>query len=323
MAHKPAKKSDFLTASMKIGNCKGPITFKNDTQVFHADDVPKPAKERKSMVNDFKKSKILSAAQPDWNMSNHTNRPLVERRTTENHIKDRSKNFAYNYRAESLDYLQNEEPVDKPTKFHMSKQLESTASNLLEAKAHASSVGKGTLKRTEEMPVHPLLESTTWDYGIVRPLKLHEADLEKNTQKAVSVCKSKEGTWKSCSKDHYVSPSDIGQIFQSQVREQKVNGSFDWRTCVARSSLSKSAPRGFVQMPAHSKKPKFRPENVRKYGKTQHSGSWEFNAIEGRYMWSDTGSFDYMSKGDICKYENPNSFNYSGPDYRRSVHTLN
>jgi hypothetical protein len=319
MAHKPPKKQDFLTASVKIGSCKGPIDYKNNTQVFHPDDVPKHARERREQVADFKKAKILSNAQPSWKTSTHLNRPMVERRTMENHTKDRSKNFTYNYRAESLDYLKNEEPVDKPTKFHLSKQLESQANDILQKKASGGTVTKGTLKRTEEMPIHPTLESATWNSGTVRTVKEHEADLEKITKKAVDACYRRRGDWQSCRRETYTSPPGISVTFQDQVRQEKQKGAFEWRTCVARARPTTSSSVATTV----NKKQRFKPENVRQYGKTQHSGTWEFSAVEGRYMWSDTGSFDYHSKGDICKYDNPNSFNYSGPDYRRAVHTLN
>ena len=49
----------------------------------------------------------------------------------ENYVQDRSKMYQYNFRAESLDPLRNLEPIDKPTKFHISRQLESTAQSIL------------------------------------------------------------------------------------------------------------------------------------------------------------------------------------------------
>merc|ERR1719446_1360461 len=37
---------------------------------------------------------------------------------------------------------------------------------------------------------------------------------------------------------------------------------------------------------------------TRKY---KHTGRWEMNKSEGRMMWSDTGSYDFESKGDEVK----------------------
>ena len=33
----------------------------------------------------------------------------------------------------------------------------------------------------------------------------------------------------------------------------------------------------------------------------QHSGVWELNKVTGKMNWSDTGSEDFDSKGDIVK----------------------
>ena len=54
-----------------------------------------------------------------------------------------------------------------------------------------------------------------------------------------------------------------------------------------------------------------------KYTTDYHSGVWEFNKVENRYMWSDTGSFDFESKGDIRKVHNANAMNLEGTNKSR------
>ena len=41
-------------------------------------------------------------------------------------------------------------------------------------------------------------------------------------------------------------------------------------------------------------------------------GVWEYNPIERRNMWSDTGSFEHNSRGDILKFYNANAMNLEG-----------
>ncbi len=40
----------YLRAKVKIGSCKGPVTYKAEQQVFHHDDVPDYARTRKEEV---------------------------------------------------------------------------------------------------------------------------------------------------------------------------------------------------------------------------------------------------------------------------------
>lgn len=49
---------------------------------------------------------------------------------------------------------------------------------------------------------------------------------------------------------------------------------------------------------------------TRKY---EHTGKWEMNQMEGRMMWSDTGSFDYESKGDTVKVLTEGAWTFAAP----------
>ena len=37
----------------------------------------------------------------------------------------------------------------------------------------------------------------------------------------------------------------------------------------------------------------------------EHTGTWEMNATENRMMWSDTGSYEFDSRGDNVKVHVP------------------
>lgn len=49
---------------------------------------------------------------------------------------------------------------------------------------------------------------------------------------------------------------------------------------------------------------------TRKYN---HTGTWEMNKTEGRMMWSDTGSYDYGSKGDEVKVMTHGAWTFASP----------
>ena len=73
--------------------------------------------------------------------------PPCERRTMENYKADRSSAYRFNYRAESIDSLKQSELIDKPTKFHVSAQLESTALALKELKGRGTALMKLVFRR--------------------------------------------------------------------------------------------------------------------------------------------------------------------------------
>lgn len=49
---------------------------------------------------------------------------------------------------------------------------------------------------------------------------------------------------------------------------------------------------------------------TRKY---DHTGRWEMNPIENRMMWSDTGSYDFDSRGDNVKVQTSGAWTFAAP----------
>jgi len=45
----------------------------------------------------------------------------------------------------------------------------------------------------------------------------------------------------------------------------------------------------------------------------KHTGRWEMNPIEGRMMWSDTGSYEFESKGDEVKVLTEGAWTFAAP----------
>ena len=54
---------------------------------------------------------------------------------------------------------------------------------------------------------------------------------------------------------------------------------------------------------------------VSQYKKYSHSGVYEFNKIEQKWMWSDTGGEEKDSKGDIVTVVNPDAWNFASPGH--------
>lgn len=93
---------------------------------------------------------------------NIVEKPIISRKM-ENFVHDRSQNFQYNYRAETLDPLKNLPYIDKSTKFHISLQTLSQT-NEIKALQKQSLLHSGYQHRIQELPVHQNLEySKPWD----------------------------------------------------------------------------------------------------------------------------------------------------------------
>lgn len=291
----------FLKSKIQIGNSKGPIQYGPAQSVFHHDDVPENKRLRKEEVLQWASSKILDPNRSAWNKSNDPNNPVCVRRQMENHVKDRSHQFAYNYRAETVDSLRNLEPVDKSTKFHISVQLESTAKNIVEQKKK-NRVLNGQLHRTKEMPVHPNLENATWNTTTVLTKKELDSGLNNMTTRAKSWTGKVNMT---LGHSNYVTPIESTIIFQEQVRQKKADGEFDWRVKLNRP---KTPPEEIFET-----NNRYKNDPPVRIQTTEHSGTWGKSGVEQRDMWSDTGSYEYHSKGDRVRSVNLDRMNNANP----------
>jgi hypothetical protein len=113
------------------------------------------------------------------------------KRQMENHVFDRSHNYQYNYRAETLDPLKNIPPIDKSTKFHISTQTLSQTAKLSDLRK-TNLTYQGMQKRTEEMPVHPnLVNSLQWNSSTYVDVKTTEKLSSEKTKRAEEWTKSR------------------------------------------------------------------------------------------------------------------------------------
>ena len=222
--------------------------------------------------------------------------PVCERRQAENHIKDRSKPYQYNYRAETLDYANVMEPIDQPRKFHISRTTTASAAEIA-AIQKKDRLQSGHFKRNQEMPVHPKLENVaSWNSNVTPSPKEREQTLMRMT------LKSRAATAKMAkrvgSSQAYKTPYQQSEQISTEVRELKRTGNFN----IEEDHTHHHAK---VEQQKISVKNRNAVESNRKFKTNHHSGVWEFNKTEGRYMWSDTGSFVYESKGGYTENTQP------------------
>mmetsp|Transcript_10988 Transcript_10988/g.17913 ORF Transcript_10988/g.17913 Transcript_10988/m.17913 type:complete len:339 (-) Transcript_10988:157-1173(-) len=299
------KAHPYLRAKIQIGNVKGPVSYNLGQTVFHHDDIPESKRVRRNEIKAWTKSKTLSVEDPPWNKSSKPLKPVIIRRQAENYAQDRSKAYQYNYRSETLDYLRVVEPIDRPTKFHMSAQLETRALEINRIKS-TNAVQSGRFTRTGEMPVHPNLEGKApWNVSTEVNIKQKDLRLGAITDKAkefTGKVNSKSSTFKS---KPYVGPMNSVIELQNTIRKQKAEGNFSVAKPVYRPT---SAP-----IDRNVMKNRIPNEVPNKFVTHEHSGVYETNRIDGKSMWSDTGNYAYESKGDIVKVKNLDAFNFEGP----------
>ena len=149
--------SHHLHARLQIGSVKGPISYKPFQTVFHQDDIPPERRTRKNEVTKWLSNKLLSTDPPSWNKSIEIIKKPWDKRRSGIPPNDRSNAFQYNFRSEVLP-PQLVPPIDKPTKFHVSTQLNSEVIEL-EQKMRADPIYAGIFRRTEELPNHPKLSN--------------------------------------------------------------------------------------------------------------------------------------------------------------------
>ncbi len=316
------KSRQYLRAKIKIGNCKGPVSYNLDQTVFHHDDIPEDRRVRHTEIKHWLKSNLLSDDRPGWHKSTDAGVPVCERRKMENFANDRSNAYQYNFRGESLDCLKTVEPIDKPTKLHISTQLESTALAIRDARAQ-SRVQTGNLNRTGEMPVHPRLDSAgKWQLSTFVSTRETDKQLADMTNDSLNWTK-KVNTSAQMEKK-YVGPMQAAALLQKEIRKQKMEGTF---------STDKQVNRPRTEPVDRRKlRNRFALEKLNKQSSHQHSGVWEANKTDGklvnfsffqlivtqhciRFMWSDTGSGDYFSKGDVVRTVNLDAYNFEGPNF--------
>lgn len=279
------------------------INYTAGQTVFHHDDISEKKRARKADVRAFAKQDMLTQKTKSWNKSTHPNNPIMERRTMENFVNDRSGAYQYNYRSEILP-PRNPAPIDKGTKFHISIQQPQEVEAIKTMHLETNQLKSGQFNGTSEWIIHPtLVGASEWQKSTeLLPSDKRAAyeDLMNASGKHTKLKNKKMAT-----KKEYVSPMERSSKLAEEVRKLKASNSFSANRPVFQSAEKPINRKTLVNHLAI--------EPSRKYKTTKHSGVWEFNAAEGRHMWSDTGSFEYGSRGDVEYTHNPDGYNFSNP----------
>lgn len=264
---------EFLRAKIQIGNVKGPVSYALNQTVFHHDDIPETKRLRRNEVKAWAKSRILSVDTPSWNKSTKPLQPVIVRRQAENFAKDRGHAYQYNFRAETLDPLRMLEPIDKPTKLHVSTQLESRALELKEIRS-TNRIQNGFFMRTGEMPSHPkLADAEPWKVSTEISLKEKDKRLDSMTLKAKEWTGKVNATPEKFTKP-YLGPLKSVIELQNTIRKQKAEGTFSIKKQVNRPASAPVDRTKLVNRLA-IEKPVILTTTV-------HSGVYETNKVDGR-----------------------------------------
>ncbi len=155
------------------------------------------------------------------------------------------------------------------------------------------------------MPVHPNLEDAeAWHVSTSINTSMVNKQLKTMTEKSLNWTKEVNSSEQMQKK--YIGPYKASILLQNEIRKQKKEGVFSTDKQVNR-------PRT-VPVDRRKLRNRFALEKLNKQSEHQHSGVWEQSKIDGRYMWSDTGSSDYFSKGDVVRSVNMDAYNMEGPN---------
>jgi hypothetical protein len=297
-------KHKFLHAKNKIGQGEK-MNYGSNSTVFRREDLDERVLSRKEEVVTFARGERFSNNK-SWNNSSHLNKPVCDIKKMENFVHDRSNPYQYNFRAESLGPKLNP-PEEKPSKFHVTMKntatLQQQEGTLYEPQCN-------TFKRTQEMPVHAKLQepfSREWNCSsefVRKDINKRAETLSQSARANSEKKKSKLDTKK------YQNPMQLSAKLSREVRRQKEAGTFSVEKPVYQVPEERVDRTGLVN--------RYAVEPDLSFVTTKHSGVWE-KQPDGRFMWSDTGSYVYDSPGDIVIKHNPDHYNYAKPNLSRSV----
>jgi hypothetical protein len=263
-------KKNYLRAKIQIGNAKGTSTFAPNQTVFHHDDISEEKRKRVQEVKKFAHPNVAGNNEIEWNKSSKVNSKLVERRTRENFVQDRSNSYQYNYRAETLP-APNPQLGEKPSKFKVT--LRDTGKSSLSSTT--GSFATTNLKRTQELPIHPNLEadfSREWNLSSA----VQKANFDRSFDDLNSSAKHNTAvkTRKFVKDDSYISPFQRSEMIQQEVRKQKAEGRFNAQANIFHKQEESVDRKTLVNQAA--------VEPSLKFTTTKHTGVWEYNKHEGR-----------------------------------------
>eukprot|EP00639_Heterosigma_akashiwo_P016240 CAMPEP_0206383778 /NCGR_PEP_ID=MMETSP0294-20121207/14175_1 /ASSEMBLY_ACC=CAM_ASM_000327 /TAXON_ID=39354 /ORGANISM="Heterosigma akashiwo, Strain CCMP2393" /LENGTH=347 /DNA_ID=CAMNT_0053833949 /DNA_START=129 /DNA_END=1172 /DNA_ORIENTATION=- len=331
------KEKKFLQPKFQIGSRKGPINYGHNETVFHPDDIPAEKKENRKQIIESKKPKTLKLAKPEWETSVYIQKKIWEdKRTRANFEHDRADLHQYNFRAERLPD-ETPAPPPKTNRFQVHAVPPGEVERRLARRGEAP-VFAGVARRTQEMDVHPALaDKAGWNQSVVLTVKEKKALFDARAERCTQNSQRKKNQISKTGK--YVSPEQQYKMRREQDRTLKAAGVTalggplpppPGGPAAAAAALGRGAPSSAPgsssyrpgasvlsadtaaapSLATYNRLAKHPTEKIRKFA---HSGAWEFNQTEQKWMWSDTGSYEKDSPGDIVTVINPNAYNYASP----------
>eukprot|EP00946_MAST-07B_sp_MAST-7B-sp1_P002610 g2610.t1 len=310
-----------LKAKFRIGSIHGRCNYSFAEKAFHKSEVPAKARKAKVQMRALKRGNRLGLQKNSWNSSTFTGVPLCFRGMHQLSAHDHAP-YKHNFRAEVLP-PKNAHFEPNPSHLEFDRSLLVTDPKRREEARRPIVPGK----RSQEMPVHPRLAGKPlWDNGTVVPFETMQKERE------IAAAKAREYRKKhSFEVVGYINPIERVRRAQEQMREKKraLRNNPDFKTAPATAITqallnddgtlvenSGSGEAGKKKKGASSAV--FKPYKTtvsRKYKKYSHSGVYEFNKIEQKWMWSDTGGEEKDSKGDIVTVVNPDAWNFASPGH--------
>lgn len=212
----------------------------------------------------------------------------------QNFSHDRSHPYLYNYRAEELFKIPPLKSSPDAAVGLNGKTKVTLESGMLE----------GYFKRTEELPSSfKLVDAPAWNNrtGVINDSE--DRQIRDYKQRKLARQNSQRKLKQLVRSGSYLSPVKRTEELQEEIRRQKREGTFTLDKRILRDPIEE-------KVELYSTNNRFAIERPRLLRSTRHSGVWELNKSEGRFMWSDTGSFEYDSPGDIVQVRNLDRKNY-------------
>lgn len=320
------QKHKFLESKFVVGSARSDrINFSQAQKVFHSGDIKPEAVEAKRTVQKKKQPNILGTEKDDWNQSTIAD-PKVQKEP-----KKDLKRQLLKVRAGLLD-----EYVAKPSKMHSDEAIAERHKYIV------AMTGKGPIGKCTGKWFNPIDERGLSKHSVENKWNDWNVSTSTHTKEdqkdATCIWEAKEARRTRMmnddpmlDKEAYVNPTQSISNVNDRLRERKVdfqdlkeqfkrelkvefpNASEERLQAMAQRLLNEKllADEKMARFPVQHES--FRPNlslttQDRRYKMFNHPGTYCFNEVEKRYVWSCCLAYDKDAKGCEYKVCNPDSW---------------
>jgi hypothetical protein len=306
----PKKKE--LVSRFQIGSIKGECNYGVSQAAFHITNVPPAKLAMKRAVKRDARPDPLGTRGHHWNVSRADPAGLCVRRQCQTKKLDRDM-YRFNYRTEvcppgEAPPGQAGKPMSRTTKYDLPRAPDGTRlgqnGRFDGGRSADPRVAAGNGKRTGEMPVHPILDSLhAWD-GSAAPLPhMHATNVMLRARRESA--RAKNSRRKGRALEGAGRRPSLTQRFKDDMEVQRARRA---EQNAARSEVMAGRP-STAHPGVQVKRNRYAVEPNRRVATSTHSGVWEYSAIAGCKVWSDTMSEEKDSRGDTLLRANPDQWN--------------